>query len=162
MPASPAEGMEGTGYLLGRAFVPLAIGLLAARLVWRTSPRRPAGAPRMRRRIAAALAGLAAAFAVLLLSAAGRAQEPSFDPQAELDGFARGLSESCLERCEDGDADCTAACACLAADLPDRLDPETLNPRGRTEPAQEDIAAFVEANREAILGSVERCGVALE
>lgn len=154
----------GAGYLFGTALVAALLGLAAA-LAMRRSARRLTGRAALRRRRSAPLVGLLVAVLALGLPAVGRAQEGpvwSDEAVANLRGFLRGFGAECEARCTAGDRACAMGCTCLSIQLSYTLDPSTLEAGGKTEPTQDDITAFVVANRDAFANAYETCDVPIE
>ena len=152
------------GYLFGAGTVAVLLGLLTA-WAMRRSARRLAGRAAIRRRRQAPFVGAIVAILALGLPAVGRAQEApvwSEEAVANLRGFLRGFGAECESRCAAGDQACAMGCTCLGIQLSYTLDPETLEADGMTEPSQDDITAFVVANRDAFANAYETCDVPIQ
>ena len=152
------------GYLFGVASLAALLGLGAA-WAMRRSARRLTGRAAIRRRRHAPIVGVIVAILSLGLPAIGRAQEApvwSEEAVANLRGFLRGFGAECEARCAAGDQSCVMGCTCLSVQLSYTLDPSTLESGGKTEPSQDDITAFVVANRDAFASAYETCGVPIQ
>ena len=152
------------GYLTAMLTFSAALGFGTA-WAMRRSARRLTGRAAIRRRRHAPFVGAIVAILALGLPAIGRAQEApvwSDEAVANLRGFLRGFGEECEARCAAGDQACAMGCTCLGIQLSYTLDPSTLESGGKTEPSQDDITAFVVANRDAFASAYATCGVPIE
>lgn len=152
------------GYFTGVLAMCAGLGMLVALAMRASAGRLPERAARRRR--AAPLVGVLVAVAALALpalAAPARAQEaPVWSDEAVAN--LRGFGAECEERCaaQGGGGDCLLGCTCLGIQLSYTLDPATLEANGKVEPSQDDITAFVVANREAFANAYATCDVPIE